>query len=671
MPPSIGVPSHAREGRAKVTGQARYVDDLTLPGMLHGVTVRSPSPRGLIRDIDYGPAIPWDDIIIVTAADIPGPNRRRADHRRSALPRRRPRQSRRGAGRAARAPRPRAARGSAAPRDDRDRAAAAGVHDRRGACGARDHLGHRQHRSRRYVVSRGDVDAALAERRSIVEGEYETGAQEQLYIEPNGMLASRSPERRRDGLGLDAVPVLHPQGARAAVQPARREDPRRPDGDRRRVRRQGRVPVDHRRACGAAGVEVRAPGQDRLRPRRRHGRRRRSAIRRGRGTGRRSTTDGRLARDGHRLRHRRRRVLHALAGRALARHDPRAGAVLLSRTSACAAARSRPTCRRTARSAASARRRASSRSSGTWTASRPRSAWRPTSSAGATSFSTGQTSAVGQVMREPVDMAALLDRALDALRLSRQARAVRRRECCGAACRKGIGFAAFMHGAGFTGSGEDHLASVVTVEATRRRARARADVEHRDRPGNQHDLLADRRRRARASMSTTIEIVAAGHGGRPQQRADGRVADVHGRREAGRDRLRVGLRATARRGGLPAEDSAEDFARACRDYIDALGPLRASAQYQAPAGAALGRRALSGRRLRHVRVGGLRRRGHRRHDDVRGARRRFRRACRKSGRVINPVLAAGPDRRRRRAGRSAGRSTSRSSGATAGWPTRR
>ena len=31
--------------------------------------------------------------------------------------------------------------------------------------------------------------------------------------------------------------------------------------------------------------------------------------------------------------------------------------------------------------------------------------------------------------------------------------------------KKGIGFAAFMHGAGFTGSGEDHLASVVAVEA--------------------------------------------------------------------------------------------------------------------------------------------------------------------------------------------------------------
>jgi CO/xanthine dehydrogenase Mo-binding subunit len=37
----IGQAAPRREGRSKVTGRARYVDDLALPGMLHGVTVRS------------------------------------------------------------------------------------------------------------------------------------------------------------------------------------------------------------------------------------------------------------------------------------------------------------------------------------------------------------------------------------------------------------------------------------------------------------------------------------------------------------------------------------------------------------------------------------------------------------------------------------------------------
>src|SRR4051812_10722883 len=54
----IGQSPPRAEGRAKVTGAARYVDDLQsadlpeLPelgaGLLHGVTVRSPAPRGRI-----------------------------------------------------------------------------------------------------------------------------------------------------------------------------------------------------------------------------------------------------------------------------------------------------------------------------------------------------------------------------------------------------------------------------------------------------------------------------------------------------------------------------------------------------------------------------------------------------------------------------------------------
>src|SRR5262249_13759644 len=40
-----------------------------------------------------------------------------------------------------------------------------------------------------YTVQKGDVEAAFGGDVIVVEGEYETGAQEQLYIEPNGMLA--------------------------------------------------------------------------------------------------------------------------------------------------------------------------------------------------------------------------------------------------------------------------------------------------------------------------------------------------------------------------------------------------------------------------------------------------------------------------------------------------
>lgn len=70
----IGAAVPRKEGRDKVTGRARYVDDLTLPGMLHGATVRSKLPRGRIRKIHFDPAIQWDEYVVVTAKDIPGRN---------------------------------------------------------------------------------------------------------------------------------------------------------------------------------------------------------------------------------------------------------------------------------------------------------------------------------------------------------------------------------------------------------------------------------------------------------------------------------------------------------------------------------------------------------------------------------------------------------------------
>jgi CO/xanthine dehydrogenase Mo-binding subunit len=70
----IGHSTPRKEGRSKVTGQAGYVDDRALPGMLHGVTVRSHCSRGVIRDIRFDASIPWDEFTIVTAADIPGAN---------------------------------------------------------------------------------------------------------------------------------------------------------------------------------------------------------------------------------------------------------------------------------------------------------------------------------------------------------------------------------------------------------------------------------------------------------------------------------------------------------------------------------------------------------------------------------------------------------------------
>jgi CO/xanthine dehydrogenase Mo-binding subunit len=61
-----------KDGAAKVTGTARYIDDLTFPNLLHGRTIRSTIPSGDILDLRYH--LDPRTFIIVTHRDIPGRN---------------------------------------------------------------------------------------------------------------------------------------------------------------------------------------------------------------------------------------------------------------------------------------------------------------------------------------------------------------------------------------------------------------------------------------------------------------------------------------------------------------------------------------------------------------------------------------------------------------------
>ena len=70
----LGTSPIRKEGRAKVLGEAQYVDDLVLPGMWHGATVRSKIARGRIRAIHFSPEVDWSEYALVRAADIPGRN---------------------------------------------------------------------------------------------------------------------------------------------------------------------------------------------------------------------------------------------------------------------------------------------------------------------------------------------------------------------------------------------------------------------------------------------------------------------------------------------------------------------------------------------------------------------------------------------------------------------
>src|SRR5260370_299350 len=75
-----------------------------------------------------------------------------------------------------------------------------------------------------------------------------------------------------------------------------------------------------------------------------------------------------------------------------------------------------------------------------------------------------QTTTTEQTVKEEINLNHLLDRALELSGYeSKRARFAIENES--AASKKGMGIAAFLHGAGFTGSGERYLGSVVGIEA--------------------------------------------------------------------------------------------------------------------------------------------------------------------------------------------------------------
>lgn len=71
----IGQPIVRQDARGKVAGEARYADDLALPGMVYGKVLRSPHPHARIRSIDASRALKLPGVVgVFTAKDIPGAN---------------------------------------------------------------------------------------------------------------------------------------------------------------------------------------------------------------------------------------------------------------------------------------------------------------------------------------------------------------------------------------------------------------------------------------------------------------------------------------------------------------------------------------------------------------------------------------------------------------------
>ena len=189
----VGVSVPRKEGRDKVTGAAQYIDDMTLPGMLHGATVRSQIPRGKIKNIIFGPGIAWDEFVIVSAKDIPGKNcialisddqpclaHETVNHPEEPILL------------------------IAHPDKHLLPKAVAAISIEYAPLPAIFTIEESENRSeliwgkdntfKTYRVEKGQVNEIWEKADYIVEGEYRTGAQEQLYIENNGMIAAFDPQ---------------------------------------------------------------------------------------------------------------------------------------------------------------------------------------------------------------------------------------------------------------------------------------------------------------------------------------------------------------------------------------------------------------------------------------------------------------------------------------------
>lgn len=175
---SVGRRVPRLDGWDKVNGKARYIDDLAPPGVWFGATVRSPVARGRLRAIEFDPSFDWTGVVRVTAADIPGENViALIDDDQPAL----------AAGEVRHVAEPVVL--LAASTAEGARQAARHVSLDIEPLEAVLALADATHVFRQLEIVKGDVDAALASADLVVEGECRTGAQEQLYIEPQGMMA--------------------------------------------------------------------------------------------------------------------------------------------------------------------------------------------------------------------------------------------------------------------------------------------------------------------------------------------------------------------------------------------------------------------------------------------------------------------------------------------------
>lgn len=172
---AVGTSVRRKDGDAKVTGAAKYIDDLTFPGMLFGATIRSSVPRGEIaaRHLDLPPGF-----IVADYRDIPGKNYvALIDPDQPCLAEREVRHVAEPILLVAHADRRQLFGVEKRVRFDYRELAPTYDPEASAVC------------FKQIAIDKGDIDGGFREADFVIEGEYRTGHQEQLYIETNGVIA--------------------------------------------------------------------------------------------------------------------------------------------------------------------------------------------------------------------------------------------------------------------------------------------------------------------------------------------------------------------------------------------------------------------------------------------------------------------------------------------------
>ncbi len=573
----VGASVPRKEGWDKVTGSARYVDDMVLPGMLYGATVRSNVARGKIKKISFDPCVAWDKYVLVTAKDVPGKNcialilddqpclaSGTVNHAEEPI--------------------------LLLAHEDRHKLRKAveavaieyeplpSVHTIEESEEQSTILWGTDNTFKSYLVEKGDVDAVWKQAAYIVEGEYFTGAQEQLYIENNGVIAAFDPENGVTvwgslqcpyyvhkalmalcGLPEDKIRVVQMETGGAFG--GKEEYPSMIAGHAALLSiKSGRpVKIIYDRMEDMVATTKRHPSRTRHR----------TAV----------SKEGKILGG---------EIEFTIDGGAYATLS----SVVLSRgTIHAGGPYFWPSVRiRTKAVATNTPPHGAFRGFGA-----PQSLFAmerhmdriaqvvgisPVEIRRRNFLKPGQTTTTQQVIREEIDLHHLLDRALE---LSDYAAKKARfaEENKNGMRRKGIGIAAFLHGAGFTGSGERYLNSLVGVEAG-------AD-------GNVRVLVSSAE--FGQGTNTVLCQIAAEALGLPYEsvaiaQPDTTVVPNSGPTVASRTAMIVGklvqsaatgIKQTLTKTGLLSDDyTPEQFRAACREYIAAKGTLKSYARYEAP-----------------------------------------------------------------------------------------